>query len=50
VIAREILGRTEAHDAQGGAHRALARRKHQAGDQDEQIAPNGSGANGVNGT
>ena len=43
VIAREIFGRAEAHDAQGGAHRALARRKNHAGDQDEQMAPNRGG-------
>jgi hypothetical protein len=35
--------KTLAHDAQSGAHRALARRKNHAGDQDEQMAPNRGG-------
>ena len=43
MIAREVFGRAEAQDAQGRADRALARRQDHAGDQDEQMAPDGGG-------
>jgi hypothetical protein len=33
MIEREVTGPTEAHDTQGGAHRALAGREHHAGDE-----------------
>ena len=33
VIAREIAGRAEAHDAQSGAHRALSRGERHPGDE-----------------
>jgi len=40
VVEREIAGLAEAHDAQGGAHRALAGREHHAGDEHQHVLPN----------
>ena len=40
VVEREIAGRAEAHDAQGGAHRALAGREHHADDEHQHVLPN----------
>src|SRR5450759_4703811 len=40
VVEREIAGLAEAHDAQGGDHRALAGRQHYPGDEHQHVLPN----------
>ena len=40
MVEREIAGLAEAHDAQGGAHHALAGRQHHAGDEHQHVLPN----------